>query len=182
MCRRRALGFTAIELMVVLVVAAILLIVAAPSFVSALEKRRLEGAGAELAADIQFARSEAVQRNAAVGVVFGSSCYVIYVVGTSAATSCAALGTGAVPLKTVTVSSANSLTFVPTTVGNPFVAFEPVRGLAIDAGAGTTDLSGYVDLTSSAGTWQVRNLVTRVGRVKTCSPNGTVAALATSCS
>jgi type IV fimbrial biogenesis protein FimT len=170
-----------IELMVVVVIAAILLVVAAPSLMSTLAKRRLEGAASELATDIQYARTEAVQRNAAAGVVFGTNCYTVYVLGTSDATACAALGTGATALKTVQVSSEITLNFVPVTVGNAFVAFDPVRGMAIDAGAGTVDLSGYVDVTSSAGTWQVRDLVTKVGRIKSCSPNGTIAALATDC-
>ncbi len=177
-------GFTIIELMVVVVIAAILLVIAAPSFLSTLAKRRLEGAAAELVNDIQYARSEAVQRNAAVGVVVQTGCYTIYVVGTTAATACAdaSLGTGATRLKAVQASTGISLNIVPITAGNAFIAFEPVRGLAIDAVTGTVDLSGYVDVTSSAGNWQVRNLVTRVGRVKSCSPNGTVALLATDCS
>ena len=100
----------------------------------------------------------------------------------SSATDCATLGTGATALKTVQVSSEITLNFVPVTVGNAFVAFDPVRGMAIDAGAGTVDLSGYVDVTSSAGSWQVRDLVTKVGRIKSCSPNSTIATLATGCS
>jgi type IV fimbrial biogenesis protein FimT len=179
--RRSQHGFTIIELMVALVVVAILLVVAAPSLVSLLDKRRLEGNAAELATDIEYARSEAVHRNAAVGVVFGANCYTVYVLGTTNATNCTTLGTGAVQLKAVQVSPGLTLTFTPTTAG-AFIAFDPVRGMAIDAGAGTTDLSGFVDVTSSGGNWQIRNRVTRVGRVKTCSPNGTIALLATDCS
>jgi type IV fimbrial biogenesis protein FimT len=175
-------GFTIIELMVAMVIAAILLVVAAPSFVSTLAKRDLEGQASELATDIQYARTEAVQRNAATGIVFGANCYTVYVVGTTNAASCVALGTGAVSLKSVQMGARHTLTFVPANAGTAFTAFEPVRGMAVDAATGTTDLSGYVDVTSSAGNWQVRNVVTRVGRVKSCSPNGTVAALATDCS
>jgi type IV fimbrial biogenesis protein FimT len=178
--RRPEGGFTVIELMVVIAVLAILLVVAAPSFMSTLAKRRLEGAAAELATDIQYARSEAVQRNAAVGVVFNTNCYTLYVVGNTNATGCAALGTGATQLKAVQMSAGTSLNFVPVTAGIAFIAFEPVRGMAIDAGAGT-DRSGYVDVTSTSGNWQVRDLVIRVGRVKSCSPNGTIATLPVDC-
>lgn len=171
-------GFTMIEMMVTIVLVAILLVVAAPSLVSLLDKRRLEGNAAELATDIEYARSEAVHRNAAVGVVFGANCYTVYVLGTTNATNCATLGTGAVQLKAVQVSPGITLAFTPAAAG-AFIAFDPVRGMAIDAGA--ADLSGFVDVTSSGGNWQVRNLVTRWGRVKTCSPNGTIALLATDC-
>jgi type IV fimbrial biogenesis protein FimT len=174
-------GFTMIELMVVIVVMAILVVMAAPSLVNTLAKKRLEGAAAELATDIEYARSEAVHRNAAAGIVFAANCYTIYVLGSTSATNCTTLGTGATQVKTVQVGNGISLNLFPVTPGNAFIAFDPVRGMAIDAAAGATDLSGYVDVTSSAGNWQVRNLVTRVGRVKTCSPNGTVGLLATDC-
>ena len=135
-----------------------------------------------MATDIEYARSEAVQRNAAVGVVFGTNCYTVFVFGSTNATNCTTLGTGAVQLKAVQATAGITLTFVPVTAGNAFIAFDPVRGMAIDAGAGNTDLSGDVDVTSSSGNWQVRNRVTRVGRVKSCSPNSTVGGLATDCS
>lgn len=173
-------GFTLIELLVVLAMAAILLTLAAPSFTGTMARKRLEGASDLLATDIQYARSEAAQRNTAVGIVFGANCYSVYVLGSSAATSCVALGTGASSIKDVTLPAGTSLAFTPTTSG-AFVAFDPVRGMATDAGAGTSDLSGVVLLTSSAGNWQIQARVTRVGRVKLCSPNATVTALVTDC-
>ena len=175
----RMRGFTLIELMVVVALVAIVLSLAAPSFTGTLARKRLEGVATELSTDIQYARSEAAQKNAAVGIVFGTNCYTVYLVGTSAATGCAALGGGS-PLKDVGVSGGTTLAFAPTTSG-AFIAFDPVRGMATDAAAGTTDLSGVVTLTNSAGNWQIQARVTRVGRVKLCSPNNTVTALATDC-
>ena len=173
-------GFTLVELMIVIALVAIILALAAPSFTATLARKRMEGVASELATDIQYARSEAAQRNAAVGVVFGSNCYTVYTLGTTDATTCASLGTGGTSLKDVQVGGGTSLAFVPATSG-AFIAFDPVRGMATDAGAGTTDLSGYVNVTNSAGNWQIRALVTRVGRAKLCSPNNTVTALATDC-
>jgi type IV fimbrial biogenesis protein FimT len=173
-------GFTMVELMVVVALVAIILALAAPSFTGTLARKRMEGVASELATDIQYARSEAAHRNAAVGVVFGSNCYTVYVVGTTDATACAALGTGGTSLKNVQVGGGSTLTFAPTTSG-AFIAFDPIRGMATDAGAGTTDLSGSVTVTNSAGNWQIRALVTRVGRAKLCSPNNTVTGLATDC-
>jgi type IV fimbrial biogenesis protein FimT len=178
--RLRVRGFTLIELLIVVALVAIVLAVAAPSFTSTLARKRMEGVASELSTDIQYARSEAAQRNAAVGVVFGSSCYTVYVLGTTGATSCTALGTGAVSLKTVSISGGSSLAFSPT-VSGAFIAFDPVRGMAIDASTGTSDLSGTVTVTNVAGNWQIQAVVTKVGRTKLCSPNNTVTALATDC-
>jgi type IV fimbrial biogenesis protein FimT len=179
-CRAAVRGFTLIELLIVVALVAIILALAAPSFTSTFARKRLEGVASELSTDIQYARSEAAQRNAAVGVVFGSTCYAVYVLGTSAASTCTALGTGAVELKTVQIGGGTSLAFTPA-VSGAFIAFDPVRGMAIDSAAGTVDLSGSVTLTNSAGGWQIRAVVTKVGRVKLCSPNNTITGLATDC-
>ena len=61
--RLRALGFTLMELMVTLSVAAILLAIAAPSFTSIFNTNRLAGSANELLATLQSARIEAVRRN-----------------------------------------------------------------------------------------------------------------------
>ena len=180
---RGARGFTLIELMVVVVLASVVVALAAPSFNGMLARKRLEGAALELGTDLQYARSEAVQRNAPVGVVFASGCYAIYLIGSTDATNCTTLGTGGVELKTVqlasTSGSAVTLGFAPT-VSGAFVAFEPVRGTA--ATPGGADQSGLVNVTSSAGNWQLRAIVTRYGRMKTCSPNSSVPGFSNDCS
>jgi type IV fimbrial biogenesis protein FimT len=63
-----ATGFTMIELMVVVVVMAVLLGVAVPSFQAVMNANRLAGASNELMASLQTARMEAVKRNARVGL------------------------------------------------------------------------------------------------------------------
>lgn len=179
-CKRRAavLGFTLVELMIVLALVAIILAVAIPSFTSTLARKRLEGVASELSTDMQYARSEAVQRNAAVRIIVGTSCYAVHVVGTTPASNCTTLGTAAIELKTVQIAGGTSLAFVSNN-GMAFLEFEPVRGMALDAGG--ADSSGYVTLTNSAGNWQVQAIVTQFGRVKLCSPNNTVSGLATDC-
>jgi type IV fimbrial biogenesis protein FimT len=64
-CRRER-GFTLVELMVTLAVAAVLAMLAAPSFSAMFVNLRVQGMASELAADLQYARSEAVRRRAAV--------------------------------------------------------------------------------------------------------------------
>ena len=69
---RRGTGFSLIELMVVVAVVAILAVVAYPSLTSVINSNRLSSNANELVASLQFARSEAIRRNARVSVC-GSS-------------------------------------------------------------------------------------------------------------
>lgn len=67
----RSYGFTLIELMVTIAVAAILLAIATPSFTSIINSNRLTSASNEMVATLQAARMEAVRRNTAVNVCTG---------------------------------------------------------------------------------------------------------------
>jgi type IV fimbrial biogenesis protein FimT len=60
------LGYTVVELMVVLAIAAILAVMAGPSFSSMLNNIRQKSAANLIASDLNFARGEAVKRNARV--------------------------------------------------------------------------------------------------------------------
>jgi type IV fimbrial biogenesis protein FimT len=64
-CRKVA-GFTAIELMMVVAIAAVLIAVGMPSFVQFSRDTRAGSMTSTLAGDIQLARSEAVKRNSRV--------------------------------------------------------------------------------------------------------------------
>src|SRR5258705_11733053 len=84
-------GITLIEAAVVLAVTAIIASSAAPSLQRLIDGRRLEGTAAQLAADIQLIRTEAVARNEALRLSFhavaAGSCYVIHT-GTAAECGC----------------------------------------------------------------------------------------------
>ena len=64
-----ARGFTLIELMVVVAIAAILMGLALPSFKSFIEGQRVKAAASDFAMAAIYARSEAIKRNGEVGVV-----------------------------------------------------------------------------------------------------------------
>lgn len=65
----RSRGFTLIELMVVVALAAILLGIGVPSFSSFIAGQRVKTAAADFSMAAVYARSEAVKRNGEVGVV-----------------------------------------------------------------------------------------------------------------
>jgi prepilin-type N-terminal cleavage/methylation domain-containing protein len=133
MKQRPARGFTVIELMTVMVIAAILLVIAAPSFNDMLAKRRLEGQANELVTDLSYAKSEAVQRNRSVFLrthPTSNTCYIIGALPDPAGTAdCSCDATprcsgGATELKTVLLGNGVTVT------SNRRITFEPVRGTA----------------------------------------------------
>jgi len=186
--RSRPAGFTTIELMIVVAITAVLIASAAPSFVDFLSKRRVDGVMAELVTDLHYARSEAVSRNATVRITFGPRCYVIHLAGTTSAECDAGTAT---PTKTIAPAAAEIKT-VQLQEGRPltidtgslpfFIEFDPVRG-TVASSAGTGPAS--VEVRSTAGTaWLLRAVLTTMGRIDTCSPNGSghVSGYSTDCS
>lgn len=64
----RGYGFTIIEIMTTLIVLAILVTIAAPSFVDLVRDQRVKTATYDVYASLAFARSEAIKRNADIDV------------------------------------------------------------------------------------------------------------------
>lgn len=167
-------GFSIIEAMVVVAIVAILATVAVPSFIELIGKQRLKGAASVLYGDLQYARSEAVQRNIPVTVTFtaGNSatwCYIIHTVVTGTTCTCGASGSctgSAVNLKNVSGADSSGVTMaLALTGGATEIPFEPRQGMA------TT--SGNITLTG-INSLQVQNQVNLLGRVRLCSPGGAV--------
>jgi type IV fimbrial biogenesis protein FimT len=163
-------GFTALELLIVVTIVAVLLTVTIPSFRGFLAKKRVEGVASELTTDLQFARSAAVARNTEVRLTFvTASCYVIHLstLNLTALTACPPTANAAL-LKVVELQAGTNASFS----GAPaFVEFDPVRGMAV---TDTANTGASIDTVSSAGAWQLRNTVTLLGKVNLCSPGGSV--------
>jgi type IV fimbrial biogenesis protein FimT len=169
-------GFTLIELVVVIAILALIATFAAPSFTRMLAKKRVEGITSELVTDLQYARSEAMQRNAKVRVKFGTGCYIIHTIGFAGSASCSQSGASVVAgdyqeLKTVQVPSGSTASLSPSVT---FIEFDPMRGSVTSAGS--------IDVNSTSGEWQLRAIVSAVGRVRTCSPNASVSGYSNDCS
>lgn len=140
-------GFTMVELMVVLAVIAVLLAVAVPSFREQLARRTLEGAANELSADLQYARSQSVSRNADV------------LLSTTAAGYTVCCDASAANYKAITLDSSLSLTPGVT------VTYSALRAMA---NASTLNLS------SSRTSASLRLTTNVMGRVSLCSPGGSL--------
>jgi type IV fimbrial biogenesis protein FimT len=158
-------GVSMIEACMVLAIVGILAGSALPSFKDNLDKRQVEGVSSEVRTDLMYARSEAVARNEGVRVSFYQGaqgrCYVVHT-GDRADCGCDGSGApavctgGAVALKTVSESRGAQL------VANvSSVRFDPTNGTTTPAGTVCT-----VPATGRA----VHNVVSLMGRVRTCSP------------
>lgn len=148
MCQRTptARGFTLVELVITIAVAAILLAVVVPSFVEQAARRQLEGAATELSADLHYTRARAVAASASASLATngGGNQYSITAGGTN--------------FKTVTLAGPLSLT--PSTT----ITYDQLRAMATASGALT--------LSSSRTSAQLTVTVTPMGRVSMCSPSG----------
>ena len=161
-------GLSLIELVIVMVVTAIVAATAAPSLAALIDARRLDAAAHQLAADIQFVRTEAVARNRPVRLSFhtgtDSSCWVVHT-GLAAQCSCSGSGpatcsAGASEIKTVVLGRADRVG-VQANVAS--MLFDPLHGTATP--------TGTVRLVDARGR-EVRHIVNVMGRARSCTPNG----------
>ncbi len=167
-------GITFIEATIAVAIIAIVLAAAAPNFSTFISRQRLEGAAAELVTDIRFARSEAVQRSAALrlSVQHGADgdCYVLF---TAASPTCdcpdegpAHCPSGAQEIKTVHLPQSRGVSLVSNVAG---LLFDPLHGTATPGG--TLTLATKQGLALHA-------VVNLMGRVRLCAPHGDIAGYA----
>ncbi len=181
----RRLGFTMIELMIVIAVVAIIATLAAPSFMDMIVMQRLRGVNAQLVTDLQFGRSEAVARGRYMRFNFGSdanqTCYVIYVNENGASDRCdCTAGAGAactavntLEVKTVSVARNSQVSFVMPVGQDTAFAYDYVTGglVTIPSDSAihlplTVQISSFVD-----NDRQLQTNVLQTGRPSVCAPN-----------
>lgn len=161
-------GLTLIEVATALAIAAVLIGTALPSFEDTKQRSRLEGIAGELVTDLHYARSEAVTRNEGVRFSFRSdasgSCTLIHT-GANADCSCTAAGAATCSNGATLLKSS----FHPLSAGTSVSANVP--SMRFDASNGTVTPAGSVTIATATGV-SLRHVVNIVGRVRTCSPDG----------
>lgn len=175
---RRMGGFTLIEMMIVIVIAAIMLTFALPSFINALDRHRLKSVAETMLSDLELMRLESVKRSAMVSlsvrndsVSTGDWCY-----GLSQASSCnckASTPDCTLDNATKVVSYTNFqgvvITAPATTSPTPFnISVEQVRGQITLSAALTNN---RIRLTSARGK-ELDIEISALGRFTICSPSG----------
>ena len=168
-CRLR--GITLIECCAVLTILGLVIGSAVPAFRALLERRELEGRAVELAADLQWLRSEVVARNRTLRLSFKSgpqgSCYVVH---TGALDACECLLEG--PAVCSAGSEAMKSVFLP--AARPIRLESNVGSMVYDPLHGTTTVGATLRLVDTRGR-SIRHVVNILGRVRSCSPSGEVA-------
>lgn len=188
-------GFTLIELMIVIAVAAVLLLIAGPSFQDFILVQRLKSINAELVTDLQLARGEAASRGRDVQLQFATpaggasmSCYTLYV-DTSAnpALKCdctqppgaRCLQPTTTEIRTVQIPTGSGVRLslrAGQSAGFAFVATS--GGIRVGAIEVAARLSDYVVEASIDESRRLRTSVGRSGRPTVCAPGGAVTGVA----
>jgi type IV fimbrial biogenesis protein FimT len=165
--RASSRGVTLIEASTVLAITAILATAAMPAFAAMIETRRIDGMATQLAADLHFARSEAVTRNESVRLSVHAACYVVHT-GSVSDCRCTAEGTATCRAGATSIKVAGWLADEPVrvTANVASITFDPTLGTA--SPAGTLNVVGRSERA-------VRHVVSPMGRLRSCSPQPGVA-------
>jgi len=173
-------GISLVEVMVAIGILAILVSVALPSFTDLIARRRLQAVTAEIASDLAYARSEAALRPQGTLVLFrqntSTTCYTIQSgSGTincdctrGVGNACPTSVLGASPeLKTMQLARTTGITVTPSATNwataNNKLGFQSPQLLPTSPDFGVTISNSNASL---------RVEFNSIGRVSTCSPNG----------
>lgn len=176
--RSQQRGFTIVEILITMVVVALLLSLAAPSFSSLVQKRRITSVSEQLASFLVIAQSESVKKNRPVTVSFTRTSATNWCVGRAEGTAtCNCTNPVAVDYCQIdgvaTVIDGNTLTSVQLSAaadnfgGNSAFIYDPVRGLM----ANPADSGSFTFLTNN-GKFSLQVELSGTGKVDVCNPDG----------
>ena len=167
----RQRGMTLLEVIIVLIIAAILAAISVPAFSDLILTQRAKGAAEGLTSALQNAKAEAVKTNSVISIVFKPSatgtahsswCYGMTVTG-SATCDCTAS-----PTDCATGSVVDGDTYKDVTANfnaSDLRSFEPVRG-------GANGTQGTV-VFAAGNNKDLGVRLSTIGRISVCRPTGT---------
>lgn len=149
--RKQTSGFTIIELLIVMIIVAIGVALAVPSYKAIIEKRRLTAATEDIAAFMKYAHSESIKRNDdvivnirrtdattwCVGATLGRTACNCYETDTTAATFCEIEDVPQRIVQADVISNANYqlmhiMRVNGTATANASFSFDPIRGTLLN--------------------------------------------------
>lgn len=161
--RNSSAGFTLVELMVTVVVLAILVALAAPSFADLIDRNRLKSQMEGIVDVLQFAKTEAMKRSATTS---GSAAVSVVIAKGANNQLWTVTATHDAESKQVTGASGMAL-LDPPSINSQVTLTYSFRGIVTGVGGIDTDFT----LQSPRGS-QLRFRVNAIGRVAVCSPGG----------
>lgn len=173
----RCHGFTMLELMIVLVVVAIGVALAMPTYQDVTQRRQTTAQAQGLAAFLSYAQTQAMKANRPISVELKFTTSANWCIGAAERlTGCDCTGDDTANLCTIdgatwTMGSdaqKHSSMLSPAPSSDLVFAFDPTRGTMIDS-----DLSPphVYDLQSDSGKYKLRVDVGATGRIKVCNPD-----------
>lgn len=158
-------GFTLLELVVALAIAAVLGAIATPSFTGLIARQRLQAVVHHLQADISMARQEANRRGVTVHLMFQPGPRWCYALSAGVGTDCrqAAVVPGGGVIKVVNAAD------------HPGITLLEAAAMAMDGRSGTSLLAdGHASFVSAEGQ-QLQVRLGPLGRASLCAPAARVA-------
>lgn len=169
--RRRQRGFTLIESLLVATILLIIIAAVAPAFSGTIERRRIEGLVHQFETDVRYAQAEAQARAGSVRLSFSpvanGSCYIVHTGGPTDCT-CTAQGDA----ECIGAARALRVAYVP--ARDRVQVSSNSKSMLFNAARQTVTPTGTVTFSGSQGR-SVKQIVNVTGRVRTCSPQGSVA-------
>lgn len=173
-------GFSLIEVLMTVVLLAVSLALAVPSFRDMVEKRQVTNAAEQVASFINTAQGVAMKTNQLVTVSWthnGDSDWCIGATSGTAACDCSQTDTTAgdycqidAMAYVINASHTNNLQLMHAMIGDGAYSFDPVRGLVVDL---ETPLSA--EIRSPSGDYRLNLVMNSVGRVILCSDDSAYA-------
>ncbi|ACX94881.1 GspH/FimT family pseudopilin [Halothiobacillus neapolitanus] len=146
---RRMRGFTIIELMITLVVAAILLAIAIPSFTYLTVSNKLTTSANSLVSNLAIARMAAIKRNADVGVCGDNTCSVNFPAGSATVIH---VGISSIQPGVIDIKNVKALDYGAQGLAHTTTSTAPYNGLIADIYTGQISSNNHrcVYLTSGS--------------------------------